>query len=143
MNTYVVDTSVLVKFVLPDEYNEAIEEIVSLHERSEIQLVAPDFLLVECANVLWKVARRVGTPVKDVMVQLNRLRGISVRFVSQTNLLEDALRLALDMNIIVYDALYCALAQREDAEIITEDRGLRNALDDTGIRYLTLRMWAE
>ena len=54
MNIYVFDTSALVKFVLPDEYNEAIEEIVSLHGRSEIQLVAPDFLLVECANVLWK-----------------------------------------------------------------------------------------
>ena len=129
MNIYVVDTSALVKFVLPDEYNKSIEEIVSLHERSEIQLVAPDFLLVECANILWKVARRVGTPVEDVMVQLNRLRGISVRFVSQTNLLKDTLKLALNMEITVYDALYCALAQRENADIITEDRRLRNALD--------------
>ena len=77
------------------------------------------------------------------MVQLNRLRRISVRFVSQTNLLEDALKLALNMEITVYDALYCALAQRENADIITEDRRLRNALDQTNIRYLTLRMWAE
>ena len=143
MNTYVVDTSALVKIVLPDEYDETIEEIVSHHEMSEIQLIAPDFILVECANVLWKVARRVGTPVEDVMAQIDRLRGISIGLVSQADLLEDALRLALNMEITVYDALYCALAQRENAELITEDRRLRNALDRTDIRYLTLRTWAE
>ncbi len=143
MNIYVIDTSVLVKYAIPAEYNDSVERIVSLHQESGIQLIAPDFIFVECANVLWKVARRVETPVEDVMERLDRLRRINIRLVSQADLLKDALRLALDINITVYDALYCALAQRENAELITEDRRLRNALDRTDIRYLTLRMWAE
>ncbi len=80
---------------------------------------------------------------KIVMERLDRLRRINIRLVSQTDLLDDALRIALNIEITVYDALYCALARRENAEIITEDRRLRNALDQTNIRYLTLRTWAE
>ena len=143
MTAYVIDTSALAKFVITEEYTDLVRRIVSLHEASEIQLIAPDFLHIECANVLWKNALRSGDPIEDVITALNNLRGINIRIVPQEDLLEDALRLALGMNITVYDALYCALAQRENAEIITEDRRLRNALDDTDINYLTLRMWAE
>lgn len=143
MTAYVIDTSALVKHVIPAEYDDNLERIVSLHQESRIQLVAPNFLLVECANVLWKDASRTRESFENVIAALDDLRRINVRLVPQEDLLEDALRLALDMNITVYDALYCTLAQRESAEIITEDRRLRNALDQTNIRYLTLRMWAE
>ena len=141
MTHYVIDTSALIKYVIAEEYSDLVRRIVSLHQASEIQLIAPSFLHVECANVLWKDALRIGIPIENVIAALNNLRGINIRLVPQEDLLEDALRLALDMNITVYDALYCALAQRESAEIITEDRRLRNALDNTDIRYLTLRMW--
>ena len=143
MTAYVIDTSALVKYVITEEYSDLVRHIVSLHEASEMQLIAPDFLYVECANVLWKNTLRTGDPSGDVIAALNNLRGINIRLVPQEDLLEDALRLALNMNITVYDALYCALAQRENAELITEDRRLRNALDRTDIRYLTLRMWVE
>lgn len=143
MTAYVIDTSALVKFVIAEEYSDLVSRIVSMHDASEIQLIAPNFLFVECANVLWKSALRTGEPFEDVKAAIDDLRGINIRLVPQEDLLEDALRLALDMEITVYDALYCALAQREDAEIITEDRRLRNALDSTDIRYLTLQMWAE
>ena len=143
MTHYVIDTSALIKYVIAEDYSDIVRRIVSLHEASEIQLIAPSFLLVECANVLWKDALRAGGSIGDVITDLNNLRGINVRLIPQEDLLEDALRLALDMEITVYDALYCALAQRENAELITEDRRLRNALDRTDIRYLTLRMWVE
>lgn len=143
MIPYVIDTSALVKYVLTEEYSDLVRHIVSLHEASEIQLTAPDFLYVECASVLWKNALRTGDPIEDVIAALNNLRGINIRLVPQEDLLDDALRLAVDINITVYDALYCALAQRENAGIITEDRRLRNALDRTSIQYLTLRTWAE
>ena len=143
MTAHIIDTSALVKHVIPAEYDDNLERIVSLHRGSGIQLIAPSFLLVECANVLWKNALRTGEPFEDIIDALDDLLGINIRLVPQEDLLEDALKLALDMEITVYDALYCALAQRESAEIITEDRRLRNALDQTDIRYLTLQMWAE
>ncbi len=129
MTSYVIDTSALVRFVIPEEYDDYIERIVLLHRESEIQLIAPDFLLVECANVLWKYARRMNVSVEDIITAHDDLRRINVRLVRQDDLLDDALRLAVDIGVTVYDALYCALARREDVEIITEDRRLRNALD--------------
>ena len=137
MIPYVIDTSALIKFVIAEEYTDLVRQIVSLHESSEIQLIAPNFLLVECANVLWKNALRTGESFEDVMVALNDLQGINIGLVPQEDLLEDALRLALNVETTVYDALYCVLAQRENAEIITEDRRLRNAPDRTDIRCLT------
>ena len=137
MIPYVIDTSALIKFVIAGEYTDLVRQIVSLHEAPEIQLIAPDFLLVECANVLWKDALRTRVPVENVIAALNNLRGINIRFVPQEDLLEEALRIALNIEITVYDALYCALARRENAEIITEDRRLRNAPDRTDIRCLT------
>ena len=52
------------------------------------------------------------------------------------------------LNLLIQNGLIidvygnCALAQR-DADIITEDRRLRNSLDQTEIRHMTLQMWAE
>ena len=143
MTTYVIDTSALVKAVIPEEGSDEARYLISLHRNYDARLVAPDFLILECANVLWKTARRGRATVEDVVGQLDRLREVNIRLVPQADLLEDALRLALDMNVTVYDSLYCALARRENAELITEDRRLRNALDLTDIRSLTLRMWAE
>lgn len=143
MTAYVIDTSVLAKYVITEEYSDLVRRIISLHKASEIQLTAPDFLYVECANVLWKDALRTRSPIENVIAALNDLRGINIRLVPQEDVLEDALRLAVEINITVYDALYCALARRENAEIITEDRRLRNSLDRTDIPYLTLRTWAE
>ncbi|MCY4655115.1 MAG: type II toxin-antitoxin system VapC family toxin [Dehalococcoidia bacterium] len=138
-----MDTSALVKYVLPAEYDDNLERVVLLHRKSEIQLIAPNFLLVECANVLWKNALRTGEAFENVISTLNDLRRTNIRLVPQEYFLEDALRIALNMEVTVYDALYCALARRENAELITEDRRLRNALENTDIRCLTLRMWAE
>ncbi len=81
MIPYVIDTSALIKFVIAEEYTDLVRQIVSLHESSEIQLIAPNFLLVECANVLWKNASRTETSIENVVAALNNLRGINVRLV--------------------------------------------------------------
>jgi hypothetical protein len=49
----VVDASVALKWVIEVEGSEAAEALL-LNE----PLLAPDFLIVECANVLWVKARR-------------------------------------------------------------------------------------
>ena len=57
--TVIVDASVALKWVLQEEGSEA-AELLLLEE----PLAAPDLLIVECANVLWRKARR-GALTRD------------------------------------------------------------------------------
>ena len=54
--TVVVDASVALKWVIQEDGSEAAEALL----RQE-PLLAPDLLIVECANVLWVKTRRRGS----------------------------------------------------------------------------------
>ena len=147
MITYVVDTNVLVKYVAPEEHSEAAWRIISLYQREQLRLVAPDYIMVECANVLWKYVRRGTFSVPDAVSALRTLRGLGIPLVPHAELLEDALAFAGETGIVVYDALFAVLARREDTDLITADIPLVNRLVGTGIGTLALTDalsdWAE
>jgi len=52
--TWVVDASVAVKWVVPEALSEHAERVLATDE----ELLAPDLLLVEAANALWKKTER-------------------------------------------------------------------------------------
>ena len=52
--TFVVDASVAVKWLVNEQASEAAHRLLNSEER----LVAPDFIVVEVGNVLWKKLRR-------------------------------------------------------------------------------------
>ena len=141
MTVYVIDTSALVKLAIPEDHSDTVSEIASLHAASRIQLVAPDFILLECANVLWKHARRDKVPLTDVMSAVDTLRRLDVRLVRQDELMDDALQFALTVGIAVYDALFCVVARRNGAQLITADGRLANSIADTEVQAITLDFW--
>ena len=55
--------------------------------------------------------------------------------------MEDALILAADNGITVYDALFCALAVRENVPLITSDNALVRRLTGTGVQAAMLSEW--
>ena len=141
MTTYVIDTSALVKLVIPEDYSETVSDIAELHHTSQIQLIAPDIVLLECANVLWKHARRDNAPIPTIMAGIETLRRLDIQLVPQDELIEDALRFALDVGVAVYDAMFCVTARRNHSELITADLRLVNSLAGSDIRSITLQTW--
>ncbi len=141
MIEYVIDTSALVKLTVPEDHSDTVSDIASLHTSARIQLVAPDFVLLECANVLWKHARRDNLAIVDAMSAIDTLQQLDVRLVRQDELMEDALRFALNVGIAVYDSLFCVTAERNGVELITADGKLVNSLADTEVRTITLDEW--
>ena len=80
MNTGVIDTSALVKFVLPEEHSDKVRRLIVLHQSSAVKLLASDYILVESANVLWKHARRNNLRIRtqsQVSRSSNRLKSNS------------------------------------------------------------------
>lgn len=142
MTTYVIDTNVLVKQVIPEADSAVAIGILELHTRGVINLIAPDYILTECANVIWKNARRHGMSDAELSRSLRMLQNLNITLTSQSELLEDALLFAVAAGIAVYDALFCVLARREDAELITADLPLVNRLAGSGVRVCALHDWA-
>lgn len=141
MTICVIDTNVLVKRVIPEDYSDIAVSILEQHRRGVIRLIAPDYILTECANVIWKHARRRGMNSSDLAASLRVLQNLHIPLTPQGELLEDALLFAAAADIAVYDALFCVLARREDAELITADLPLINRLAGSGLRVRALREW--
>lgn len=124
----VVDASVALKWVL-DEPGSAVAE--GLLEEDVLR--APDFLLVEVANVLWTKARRGSLGRSEAETAFDGVAAVPLVFTPTAELVTPARALAHAMDITVYDALYAALAQRFGCTLATSDRVLARAVAAAGL----------
>jgi predicted nucleic acid-binding protein len=117
----VVDASVAIKWVVKEELTGA---ALGLFDRG-YRMTAPDFLLIEGANVLWKKVRRgeLSQPYADRALAL--LRSFALDLVSTVTLLDDAFALAHEIEHPVYDCLYLAVAQGARGVVVTDTFGER------------------
>lgn len=95
MMRYVLDASALVKLVVPEDDSDKMQTLAALHRAGTINLLAPDFALTECANVLGRYARRTGTPHEEMHEAFRILCQVEIEEVPHRRLLEEALTLAM------------------------------------------------
>ena len=77
MTAQVIDTSALVKYVLPEPDSSIVEKLVAFHHAGMVNLMAPEYVLVESANVLWKHLQRRNIQPEDAAGSLPTLRGLA------------------------------------------------------------------
>jgi predicted nucleic acid-binding protein len=56
MTRLVIDASIAIKWVVQEE---GTEDALALRTRAE--LIAPDLIIAECANILWKKVKRAAS----------------------------------------------------------------------------------
>jgi predicted nucleic acid-binding protein len=139
---YVIDASVLVKLVVPEDNSDTMQALAALHRARTIRLLAPDFALTECANVLGRYARRTGTPQEDMQEAFQILCQLGVEEVGHRALVEEALTFAMQHDRSVYDVLYLVLALREGVSLITADERFVNALKSKSFPLILLSEWS-
>ena len=120
----VVDASVAIKWAVEENQHAAARALVTGGD----ELVAPDFIVFEVANILWKKARRGEISRQQAMVALPGIRSVFSRLVPAVVLADSALALAAELGHPVYDCLYLAAAQSESARIVTADRRFLKAV---------------
>jgi predicted nucleic acid-binding protein len=123
----VLDASVAVKLVTPEPEQEQALAMLKAHP----ERIAPELLLVEVANTLWKKVMRGELAAAYAPPALEVVEDAITRFVPDALLAADALKLSMELNHPTYDCLYLALAQREQATIVTADKRLLNRLGPT------------
>jgi predicted nucleic acid-binding protein len=126
MKAYVVDASVVAAAFFQEEHAEVARSLLA----GRRDLLAPDLIHAEVANVIWKRQRRDEIDEDEARGLLADVLRLPLQVTPSRDLLEPALELALPTHRTVYDCLYLALAVRSKSAVHTSDKRLVNALAD-------------
>lgn len=153
----VVDSSVFLSFLMPDEHNESVVRVFNLTKSRTLQILVPEHFCIEVYNTLrYALTSRVPriTPEQyntyaapfwehgiltdgydtntNVLAALNPMTGMKIRI--------DALRNSADLgikhNLSVYDAAYLELALRRGCKLLTLDKALASAAKNCNVLFI-------
>jgi predicted nucleic acid-binding protein len=118
--TLVIDTSVAIKWVVPEAGSDAADLLLA----GDHTLEAPELLATEAANTLWKKSVRGELSARQAREALDVLLHGGLAWHQTTALLPRALDLARLSRHPVYDCVYLALAETLDGTLVTADESL-------------------
>jgi predicted nucleic acid-binding protein len=120
-----LDTSVAVKWFVTEEDSERAADLQQAHLRDDLQLHAPDIMLMESANAL----RYAGLSEERILQDLETFSALGVEIIPfSIDVLNSAASLSLEHDLAVYDACFLALAQALEVPLITADRKMLSNL---------------
>lgn len=111
----VIDASVVFKWFAEEEGSDRAIALIG-----QQPLDAPEFLVVEVGNAIWKRHKRGEILVDDAPQQLAGL-GQICSLVTDARLAPRALEIALQLQHPIYDCLYLALAEELNSHVVTAD----------------------
>lgn len=127
MTGLVVDASVAAKWFFEEEGRGA---ALSLLEAAG-NLCAPELLFAELASVCLKKVRRGEAEVDEAAAVIERLKRLPLEPASCIEYVVGAFRIAHGSGVSAYDALYVAVAEARDRQVVTADRKLVQAVAGT------------
>ena len=116
MSLLVIDASIAVKWVVEEE---GTPQALALRQRTK--LIAPELLVAECANILWKKAARGELSQEEALLAAKLLQSAEVELLPMRSLFETATSLAIELDHPAYDCIYLALAVENDCPFVTAD----------------------
>ena len=126
MAEIVVDTSVVVKWYIPEQHHEQARALRDAYLDGAFDLVAPALMPFEAVNALKYSGYYDGERLEDASKSLLEYGIELVPFDDAGSIAE----VADTLEITVYDAAYIALARKFDTNVYTADGNLLDDLDD-------------
>lgn len=116
----VIDASVAAKWFV--EEDGSAPAIALLAE--DALLIAPELVLAELCNLAWKKHRLGEISTEHAAAFMRAAPGMFGLLEPARSLTPRALEIATEIGHPAYDCYYLALAERETAELVTDDRRL-------------------
>ncbi|MCE2486192.1 MAG: PIN domain-containing protein [Desulfurellaceae bacterium] len=112
-----VDASVVVKWFVQEPFFEEARLLLA----HRLTLYAPDMLLAEFANTIWKKARQ--NEISDTQPYLDKIQSLDeiVSLYPISTLIARAAEVAQELDHPVYDCLYLACAEATESVLVTAD----------------------
>lgn len=129
MTDYVLDSSVIVKWFLEEDYSDRARQLFDLKLAGQAEFWAPELLVAEFGNVMWKRHQQGILDAAQVQESIEDMKRLELHLVSALDLILDAVNLALAHHRTVYDALYLALSLQRGCLFVTADEKLYNAVN--------------
>jgi predicted nucleic acid-binding protein len=126
----VADASVAVKWYVNENYTFEAEKLLSGAD----EIHAPELILPEFGNIIWKKARRNDLTEQEATRIINAFSKQSIKFHSHQLLLKTAFTGAHLSGQTVYDWSYLALAVSLSCEFVTADERFYKALENTKLK---------
>ena len=134
MKRLIVDASIALKWVVNETGTPEALELKRTH-----RLGAPDLLVAECANILWKKVRRGELVQEEASLAARLLQRVDIDLRPMRTFLEAATRIAIMLDHPAYDCLYLAMAEAEGVRFVTaDDRLLRRLRQDPTGRFAAM-----
>jgi predicted nucleic acid-binding protein len=114
----VIDASVAVKWVVQEP---GTQEALALRKA---RLAAPDLIIPECANILWKKHRLGQLTSAEASAAAQLLERADMELVAMGAQLHRATELAIELDHPAYDCFYIALALDKGCAFATADQRL-------------------
>jgi predicted nucleic acid-binding protein len=118
---YVLDSSVALKWVLPEADSGKAIRLRDEYSNGIHELLAPDIFPSEIANGLASAERQKRIRTGESAIFLNDVLSAAPALHHSSPLLIRAMELAISAKQAVYDCLYLALAEAEGCELVTAD----------------------
>lgn len=125
MAEIVVDTSVVVKWYIPEQHHEHARALRDAYLDGKFDLVAPALMPFEAINALKYSGHYEGNRLEEASKSLPEY-GIDLVPFNDTGPVAE---IATNLDITIYDAAYIALAQKLETNAYTADENLLDDLD--------------
>jgi predicted nucleic acid-binding protein len=142
---YVVDTSILIQGYIREVDTARVRSLLqgAITPEPTVTLHAPEFCILECANILWKRVIFHNKTVAETEQALANLLAFPLAVHSSPELLSRALTLGIDHQLAIYDSIYLALAERLACPLITADERQAKAAESIGVTLKPITDFAE
>ena len=122
---YVIDSNIAVKWFLPEPHSERAEALLNAFRHQGLGLIAPDLIIPEVVNTLWKQSvRKKEISLTEAMESCADFLDLQFPVHPSAMIAEHAFQFATAEDHSVYDALYIVLALQRGCEFVTADEKL-------------------
>lgn len=130
----VVDTSIVYKWIREEDARQLSVEVLWRYLSGKEEVIAPDILLYELANIL---SSKTELPFKDIKEAWNLFTDFNIPIFTPTaDFIQKCLQFSKKYKVSIYDASYAVLAKEKKCSLVTADEKFVQSVNLSYIKYL-------